>query len=82
VADDLDVDVMLLHLGSVGFPLTGPLRYSMSSDDALDLVRRAAARVVVPVHYEGWSHFREPEAHARSVLPDATWLTPGEPTWV
>lgn len=79
-ADALDVDVLLLHLGSVRFPVTGPLRYSMSSDDAAGLVRRTDARVVVPVHYEGWSHFGEPEAHARAALPDATWLTPGEPT--
>ena len=39
-------------------------------------------RVVVPVHYEGWSHFSEPEAHARAALPDATWLEPGMATEV
>ena len=37
-------------------------------------------RVAVPVHYEGWSHFREAAAHAREALPDATWLEPGVPT--
>lgn len=79
-ADWLDVDVLLLHLGAVGFPVTGPLRYSMNSADAAQLVRRTSPRVAVPVHYEGWSHFREPEAHARAALPDATWLTPGVPT--
>lgn len=79
-ADWLDVDVLLLHLGSVQFPITGPLRYSMNSADAVQLVRRTDARVVVPVHYEGWSHFSEPEEHARAALPDAVWLTPGQPT--
>lgn len=81
-ADWLDVDVLLLHLGSVQFPVTGPLRYSMNSADAAQLVRRTDPRVVVPVHYEGWSHFREPEARARAALPDATWLTPGAATEV
>ena len=81
-ADSLDVDVLLLHLGSVQFPVTGPLRYSMNSADAVQLVRRTSPRVVVPVHYEGWSHFSEPEAHARTVLLDATWLTPGVATAV
>jgi L-ascorbate metabolism protein UlaG (beta-lactamase superfamily) len=79
-ADGLDVDVLLLHIGSVQFPITGPLRYSMSSNDAAQLVRRTRALVVVPVHYEGWSHFREPETQARAALPEATWLVPGVPT--
>ncbi|MBO9554896.1 MBL fold metallo-hydrolase [Cellulomonas sp.] len=80
LADRLDIDVLLLHLGAVRFPSTGPLRYSMSSTDARELVRRADPRVAVPVHYEGWSHFREPETHARRTLPDLTWLVPGRPT--
>lgn len=79
VAEWLDVDVLLLHLGSVQFPITGPLRYSMNSADAVQMVRRTQPRVVVPVHYEGWSHFREPEEQARALLPDATWLRPGVP---
>lgn len=81
-ADWLDVDVLLLHLGSVQFPITGPLRYSMNSADAAQLVRRTAPRVAVPVHYEGWSHFHEPEAAARQALPTATWLERGVATEV
>lgn len=76
----LDVDVLLLHLGGVRFPTTGPLRYSMTSTDARRLLTDVHPRVVVPVHYEGWSHFCEPEDEARAALRDLTWLTPGEPT--
>ncbi len=79
-AQRVDIDVMLLHLGSVQFPVTGPLRYSMNSADARKLIKSAQPRVTVPVHYEGWSHFREPETHARAALPDVTWLQPGRPT--
>jgi len=79
LAASLDVDVLLLHLGSVQFPITGPLRYSMNSADAVELVGTLRPRAVVPVHYEGWSHFSEPERHARDALPDATWLEPGVP---
>ena len=82
VASSLEVDVLLVHLGSVQFPVTGPLRYSMNSADAVELVRLADPRVAVPVHYEGWSHFSEPEARARAALPDLTWLVPGEATEV
>lgn len=82
LAASLDVDVLLLHLGSVQFPITGPLRYSMNSAEAGRLVDTLGPRVVVPVHYEGWSHFSEPEQHARSSLPSATWLEPGVTTEV
>ena len=60
LAERLDVDVLLMHLGAVRFPLTGPLRYSMNGADAARLIDLLRPRVAVPVHYEGWSHFSEP----------------------
>ena len=59
VADRLDVDIALLHLGAVKFGLTGPLRYSMTGGEAVELCRLLRPRVAIPVHYEGWSHFSE-----------------------
>jgi L-ascorbate metabolism protein UlaG (beta-lactamase superfamily) len=59
VAERLDVDVAVLHLGAVRFPVTGPLRYSMTVDDAVELVDLVAPRVAVPVHFDGWSHFSQ-----------------------
>ena len=85
-ASSRQVDVVLMHLGRVRFSLTGPLRYSMDSTDALALLGLARPRVAVPVHYEGWSHFSEPVAQVRSQLtPERTrdlvrWLEPGFPT--
>ena len=41
---------------------------------------------VIPVHYEGWSHFKqdrndaEPELAASTVAPAMHWLDPGEAT--
>jgi L-ascorbate metabolism protein UlaG (beta-lactamase superfamily) len=55
----LHVDVALLHLGGVRFPLTGPLRYTMTAGQAVRFVRELAPRLVIPVHYEGWSHFKQ-----------------------
>ena len=37
VADRLQVDTALLHLGGVQFPVTGPLRYTMTARDAVEL---------------------------------------------
>ena len=55
----LRVDVAVLHLGEVQFPITGPIRYSMTAADGVDLCEILRPRVAIPVHYEGWSHFHE-----------------------
>ncbi len=59
VADRLEVDVALLHLGGVQFPVTGPLRYTMTARQAVELCGLIEPRVVIPIHYEGWEHFRQ-----------------------
>ena len=41
------------------FPVTGPVRYTMTAREAVELCACCGPRTVVPVHYEGWSHFRE-----------------------
>jgi len=53
------IDLAILHLGEARFPLTGPLRYTMGIEDAIALCKELRPRTVVPVHYEGWSHFSE-----------------------
>ena len=45
VADRLEVDIALLHLGGVRFPVTGPVRYTMTAQDAVEL-----CRLVRPAH--------------------------------
>jgi L-ascorbate metabolism protein UlaG (beta-lactamase superfamily) len=59
VAARVQVDVALLHLGGVRFPVTGPLRYTMTARDAVELCGLIRPRTIVPIHYEGWKHFRE-----------------------
>jgi L-ascorbate metabolism protein UlaG (beta-lactamase superfamily) len=75
VADRLDVDLAILHLGAVRFGLTGPVRYSMTAQDAVELCHLLRPRHAVPVHYEGWSHFsqgREGIARALAAADDDT----------
>jgi L-ascorbate metabolism protein UlaG (beta-lactamase superfamily) len=59
VADRLDVGVAILHLGGVRFPATGPARYTMTAAEAIELCGLVKPRTAIPIHYEGWSHFRE-----------------------
>ncbi|EXG83007.1 MBL fold metallo-hydrolase [Cryptosporangium arvum] len=86
----LTVDTMLLHLGAVRFPLTASLHYSMTATEAVALCALARPRTVIPVHYEGWSHFtqgRRAVEQAFATAPDGLadrlrWLPLGaaEPT--
>ena len=59
VAGRVPVDVALLHLGSVQFGVSGPLRYTLNAREGVELCRLIQPRIAIPVHYEGWSHFRE-----------------------
>ncbi|MET0787749.1 MAG: MBL fold metallo-hydrolase [Cellulomonas sp.] len=78
VARRLTVDVAVLHLGAVKFGVTGPVRYTFSAREGAELVDLLRPRVVVPVHYEGWSHFRE----GRSVIEPALAGTDAEVRWL
>ncbi|WP_116998279.1 MBL fold metallo-hydrolase [Desertimonas flava] len=85
VVERVRVDVAVLHLGGVRFPISGPLRYTMTADDGLELCRRLQPRLAVPVHYEGWSHFKDPATalHTPGGAPDSfdyTVLPIGERT--
>jgi L-ascorbate metabolism protein UlaG (beta-lactamase superfamily) len=66
VADRLEVDTALLHLGAVRFPVTGPLRYSMTAHEAVELCRLVNPKTAIPIHYEGWKHFKEDRAAIES----------------
>ncbi len=59
VADRLRVDTALIHLGGVRFPVSGPLRYTMTAAEAVELCGLVRPRTAIPIHYEGWKHFRQ-----------------------
>ena len=59
VAERVDVGTAILHLGSVHFPITGPVKYTMTARDAVELTTLLQPHTTIPVHYEGWSHFKE-----------------------
>jgi len=70
-ASDLDVDVAIVNAGGVRFGLTGPLRYTMTGAEAVELIGILRPRVAIPAHYDGWSHFRDGEAGFRAAVRDA-----------
>lgn len=58
-AQRIDIGTAILHLGSVQFPLTWRAKYTMTGRDAIELCRDMQPTTAIPVHYEGWSHFRQ-----------------------
>jgi L-ascorbate metabolism protein UlaG (beta-lactamase superfamily) len=87
VADRVDVGTAVVHLGGVRFPVTGPLRYTMTGAEAVELCGLLHPQTVIPIHYEGWKHFREGRdaveaefARAPAEFRDTVrWLPIGEP---
>ena len=84
VPQRLDVGTLLLHLGSVRFRyLSGWFRYTMDAREGAELIDLVAPTHVIPVHYEGWSHFQQDRPAAEPVLARSryadriTWLDPG-----
>jgi L-ascorbate metabolism protein UlaG (beta-lactamase superfamily) len=71
VADRLDVGTALIHLGGVRFPVTGPLRYTMTADEAVELCGLLRPETVIPIHYEGWRHFRQGREQFEAALAAA-----------
>jgi L-ascorbate metabolism protein UlaG (beta-lactamase superfamily) len=82
------VGTAVIHLGGVRFPISGPLRYTMTAEDAVHLGRQLNPQTIVPVHCEGWKHFRQDQSAARDILASSElggsvlWLEPGTPTEV
>lgn len=78
------VGIALLHLGRVQLAPMGKLTFSMDAGQAAAYAEALGARHVVPLHFEGWAHFTQPQDEARAVLGASrvadrvAWLKPGE----
>ncbi len=87
VPERLKVGTALLHLGGVRFPVSGPFRYTMTGAEAVELCGALRPHTAIPIHYEGWKHFREHRDAVEAALADAPadvasafrWLPIGTP---
>lgn len=81
VAARFDPDVVVAHLGAASW---GPFRFTMNAREARALAALFPRARIVPVHYEGWTHFAESRGDVEAAFaaaPDARerlrWLEPG-----
>ena len=70
------IDAVLLshdhHDDNLDAPVTGPVRYTMTGRDAVEMCRLLRPRVAIPIHYEGWKHFRQGREAVERELADAS----------
>ncbi len=71
VADRVQVDTALVHLGGVRFPVTGPVHYTLTGTEAVELCGLIRPRTTVPVPYEGWKHFHQGRSEVAAAFATA-----------
>lgn len=76
------VSLVVAHLGAAGY---GPLRFTMNAKEAVALAKAFPDAKIVPVHYEGWTHFKQSRADveaafaAEGMTDRLVWLDRGVP---
>ncbi len=69
VAKRFNVDIGIFHAGSVQFRyLTGLGMYTMDGRQLLRAARDIMPRVILPIHRNGWTHFKEKETDLQRIL--------------
>ena len=88
VAERFTVSVGVFHLGRASFPVTGPIRFTMDAKDGVKAAQSLNPRTIIPIHYEGWKHFREgrdrieKEFLTAGLSSKLQWLKIGRPTGI
>lgn len=81
-----DIGTAVMHLGGVRFPISGPIRYTMTAAEAARIAREFGVRTLIPLHYEGWTHFRQGRGPAETTFAaegmaeQVLWLEAGRAT--
>ncbi len=65
------VGAAILHLGRAAFASTGPIRYTMNTRDAVQAARVVDPARIVPVHFDGFTHFSEGRRDVERAFADA-----------
>ena len=84
ISEKFKIHTAILHLGAGAFPYLKPkLRVTMDANEAIQTAELMACKRVIPVHYEGWWHFKEPvekmknEINKSSIRDNVIWLERG-----
>jgi len=79
------VGTAILHIGAARFPILGPVRFTLNAREAVQIIHALQPQRVIPIHYEGWEHFKETGTAAKQVFEASDikekilWLPLGKP---
>ena len=85
IAKHFRISAAVLHIGKASFPITGLVWFTFSAKEAVQVARALNPDTIIPIHYEGWKHFREPRAQAEKeflaagIQDKVQWLPLGQP---
>jgi L-ascorbate metabolism protein UlaG (beta-lactamase superfamily) len=85
VAERFPIRLAILFLGAARIAAVGSAQLTMTATEAVEAARAFDDAVLVPVHFEGWTHFSESAADVTRAFSDAgleqrlRWLEPGRP---
>jgi L-ascorbate metabolism protein UlaG (beta-lactamase superfamily) len=88
VGERFAVDIAILNAGAAKVAVAGPAPLTFTAADAVTLARAWPKALVVPLHFEGWTHFSEGAAELRDAFAGAglteriRWARPGVSTVV
>ena len=89
VASDACASIALLNIGKAQAPVgEEPLQITLDGADAAKLFREIGADILVPMHYESWTHFSESktafvaELEKAGISDKVLWLEPGAKTTI
>jgi L-ascorbate metabolism protein UlaG (beta-lactamase superfamily) len=86
VAARFDVDVAFLNIGGARVKEVGPQHLTFTAAEAVAATRAFSHAVIVPLHFEGWTHFSEGRGMTEAGLAKAhlggrvRWLEAGVAT--
>lgn len=88
LAASAPIGTAIVNIGAARFWPTGPARYTMDAREAARAVEEIGVERVIPIHFEGWTHFSQGRDAARQefertgIGEQVRWLELGEPTQV
>ena len=63
-----ELPIAILNAGAVQLPKFDRAYLTLSADHAADVTRILGARVVIPLHFEGWAHFTQGAAELEAAF--------------
>lgn len=73
VARRFQIGTAILHVGRATFKATGSFHYTFTARESAQAARVLGAKRIFPIHYEGWSHFKEGRADVEREFAKEGW---------